>query len=159
MLNWPQATLETTRGAILVWVSWYDEELNLYALSDNLFTQPRFERWGETELSKFMGYMRQMDEWFNLDQREYEDWGLNLFAKYIDEDKYPGVKRSRNVFSRDGDESLYTNSSTNFTQEMLMNLEAVLSEYWEGEWELNFWVSEPTYEVKVEKFGVGMCNA
>ena len=158
MLNWPQATLETTettKGARLVWVSWYVEELNLYCI-DHIFTQPRFERWGETELSKFMGYLRQMDEWFNIDQREYDDWGLNLFAKYTNEE---GMKSSRNVFSRDGDEHVYTNYSTNFTHEMLMNLEVVLSECWEGEWELSFWVSDPTYEVKVEKFGVGMCNA
>lgn len=155
MLNWPQATLETTQGARIVWASWFDYELNLYSL-DHIFTQPRFERWGETELSKFMVYVRQMDEWFNLDQREYDDWGLDLFAKYTNEE---GMKGSRNVFSRNGDESLYTSSSTDFTQEMLMNLEAVLSEGWEGEWELSFWFSDPTYEVKVEKFGVGMCNA
>ena len=155
MLNWPQATLDTTKGALIVWASWFDYELNLYSL-DHIFTQPRFERWGESELSKFMGHLREMDEWFNLDQREYEDWGLILWAKYTNEE---GLKRSRNVFSRDGDESLYTSSSTDFTQEMLMNLEAVLSERWEGEWELSFWFSDPTYEVKVEKFGVGMCNA
>lgn len=156
MLNWPQATLETTKGAHLVWVSWYEAELNLYSL-DHIFTQPRFERWGETELSKFMGYVRQMDEWFNLDQREYDDWGLNLWAKSTNEEGMTSV--GQNVFSRNGDESLYTNSYTDFTQEMLMNLEIVLSECWEGEWELGFWVSDPTYEVKVEKFGVGMCNA
>ena len=155
MLNWPQATLDTTKGALIVWASWFDYELNLYSL-DHIFTQPRFERWGETELSKFMGYLREMDEWFTLDQREYEDWGLNLFAKYTNRE---GMKRNHNVFSRDGDESLYTNSSTYFAQEMLENLEAVLSEGWEGEWELSFWFSDPTYEVKVEKFGVGMCNA
>lgn len=155
MLNWPQATLDTTKSALIVWASWFDYELNLYSL-DHIFTQPRFERWGETELSKFMGHLREMDEWFTLDQREYENWGIILWAKYTNEE---GMKRSRNVFSRDGDESLYTSSSTDFAQEMLMNLEAVLSERWEGEWELSFWFSDPTYEVKVEKFGVGMCNA
>ncbi len=154
MLNWPQATLEPTRGALIVWASWYDEEMNLYSL-DHIFTQSRFEKWGETELSKFMTYL-QIDEWSNLDQREYDDWGLNLWAKYTNEE---GMKRSRNVFSRNGNESLYLNSSAEFVQEMLMNLKSVLSEYWEGEWELGIWFSDPTYEVKVEKFGVGLCNA
>ena len=156
MLNWPQATLEQTRGALIVWASWDDGEMNLYSL-DHIFTQSRFENWGETELSKFIGYMTQMDEWSNLDQREYEEWGLNLWTKYTNEE---GMKRSRNVFSRNGHNyDYYTNSSAEFVQEMLMNLKSVLSEYWEGEWELGIWFSDPTYEVKVEKFGVGLCNA
>ena len=100
--------------------------------------------------------MKEMEEWSNLDRRENDDWSLNLFAKYTNEE---GMKRTRNVFSRDGDDSLYTNSSTDFAQEMLTNLETVLSEFWEGEWELSFWFSDPTYEVKVEKFGEGLCNA
>ena len=154
-LNWPQATLDKTSQALIVWASWFEEEgLNLYSL-DHVFTQPRFDNWGETELSKFMGYLRQMDEWLKLDRREYEEWGLKLFAKYTNEE---GMKRTHNVFSRDGDES-YLTSSTDLTQEMLTNLETVLSKHWEGEWVLSFWFSDPTYEVKVEKFGEGMCNA
>jgi hypothetical protein len=154
-LNWPQATFDTTKGALIVEASWYEDDLNLYSLHQ-IFTQPRFEKWGETELSKFMGYVKEQEQWSNLDSREYEDWGLNLFSKYTTEE---GMKRTLNVFSRDGDDSLYTNSSTDFAQEMLTNLETVLSEFWEGEWELSFWFSDPTYEVRVKKFGEGMCNA
>lgn len=154
-LNWPQATLDKTSQALIVWASWYENDLNLSSLN-HIFTQPRFENWGEPELSKFMSYVKQTSEWSKLDYREYAEWSLTLWGKYTNEE---GMKRSRTVFSRNSDESLYTNSSTEFVQEMLMNLESVLSEYWEGEWELGFWFSDPTYEVKVEKFGEGLCNA
>jgi hypothetical protein len=109
-LNWPQATFDTTKGALIVEASWYEDDLNLYSLHQ-IFTQPRFEKWGETELSKFMGYVKEQEQWSNLDSREYEDWGLNLFSKYTTEE---GMKRTLNVFSQDGDDSLYTNSSTDF---------------------------------------------
>jgi hypothetical protein len=154
-LNWPQATLDTTNRAFLVWASWYEYDLNIYSLN-HIFTQPRFEKWGETELSKFMVYVKEMTEWSSLDRREYDEWSLTLWIKYTNEE---GMQRSRTVFSRNDDESLYNNSSTDFAQEMLTNLENLLRDYWEGEWEISFRFNDPTYEVKVEKFGKGMCNA